>query len=199
MNHERLPSRDEAWALLCEYTRSDSLRKHARAVEAVMRAFARARGEDEERWGLTGLLHDFDYEAYPDPAEHTVAGGRILRERGYPEDLIHAVQAHNERNGLGLTREADLDRVLFAVDELTGFVTAVALVRPGKSIHEVEPRSVRKKLKDKRFAASVDREEVRRGMEELGVEADEHIRFVIDALRGIDVEIGLQGTHARES
>jgi putative nucleotidyltransferase with HDIG domain len=199
MNDQRLPSRDEAWDLLCEYTKSESLRKHARAVEAVMRAFARERGEDEERWGITGLLHDFDYEAYPDPAEHTLAGGKILRERGYPDDVVHAIQAHNERNGLGLERKADLDRVLFAVDELTGFVIAVALVRPNKSIHEVAPKSVRKKLKDKSFAASVDREEVRRGMEELGVEPDQHIRSVIEALRTIDVEIGLEGTYPRES
>ncbi len=195
----RLPERDEAWALLCEHTKSDSLRKHALAVEAVMRAAARDRGADEALWGLTGLLHDFDYEAWPDPAEHTVAGGRILRERGYPEALVHAVQAHNEANGLGLAREAELDRVLFAVDELTGFVTAVALVRPSKSIHEVTPRSVKKKLKDRRFAASVNREEVARGMEELGVEPDAHMQFVIDALKPVAAEIGLAGTGAGDA
>lgn len=196
MQAERLPGRDEAWALLCEYTKSDSLRKHARAVEEVMRAYAAARGEDVELWGLTGLLHDFDYEAYPTAAEHTVAGGRILREKGYPSALIHAIEAHNEANGLGLTRDALMDKVLFACDELAGFVTAVALVRPTKSVHEVTPESVRKKLKDKRFAASVNREEVRRGMEELGVDPETHMQFVIDALRRIAPEIGLEGTGA---
>lgn len=194
METNPMPTRDEAWALLCEYTKSDSLRKHALAVEAVMRAYAAERGEDADLWGLTGLLHDFDYEAYPDPARHAAAGGEILRERGYPEALVHAIEAHNEANGLGLARSAPLDRVLFACDELAGFVTAVALVRPNKSVHEVTPESVRKKLKDKRFAASVNREEVRRGIEELGVDPDRHTQFVIDALRGIARELGLEGT-----
>jgi len=194
METNRIPTRDDAWALLCEYTQSDSLRKHALAVEAVMRAYAEEFGEDASLWGLTGLLHDFDYEAYPDPSQHAAAGGKILRERGYPQALIHAIEAHNEANGLGLTRTAPLDRVLFACDELAGFVTAVALVRPNKSVHEVTPESVRKKLKDKRFAASVSREEVRRGAEELGVDPDTHTQFVIDALRRIAPELGLAGT-----
>ena len=194
MMESRTPSREEAWELLCEYTQSDSLRKHARAVEEVMRAYARQHGEDEELWGITGLLHDFDYERHPDPAEHTVAGGRVLAERGYPAEMIHAIQAHNPANGLGLKRDALLDKVLFASDELTGFIFAVALVRPSKAVREVTPKSVKKKLKDKRFAASVNREEVRQGMEELGVEPDEHIRFLVAALTGIDTEIGLAGT-----
>lgn len=194
MTADRLPTREEAWGLLCEYTQSESLRKHARAVEEVLRAYARKHGEDEHLWGLTGLLHDFDYERYPDPAEHTLAGGKILRERGYPETLVHAIEAHNPANGLERARDALLDKVLFASDELTGFVTAVALVRPSKSIHEVEPRSVKKKLKEKGFAAGVNRDEVRQGMEELGVEPDQHIQFIIDALRPIAAEIGLEGT-----
>ena len=198
MNEERLPSREEAWCLLCEYTQGESLRRHARAVEEVMRAYARRLGEDEHMWGLTGLLHDFDYEAYPDPAEHTVAGGTILRERGYPEEIVHAIQAHNDANGLGLSRNSAMAKVLYACDELAGFITAVSLVRPSKSIHEVKPKSVKKKLKDKSFAASVNRDEVRQGMDELGVEPDEHIQFVIDAMRPIAAEIGLQGTFPAE-
>ena len=194
MNEQRIPSREEAWSLLCEYTQSESLRRHARAVEAIMRAYARKFGEDEELWGLTGLLHDFDYEAYPEPTEHTVAAGTILRERGYPESVIHAIQSHNPANGLGIKRTNLMDKVLFACDELAGFLTAVALVRPSKSIHDVKPKSVKKKLKEKNFAASVNREEVWRGMEELGVDPDEHIQFLIDALRPIAAEIGLQGT-----
>jgi putative nucleotidyltransferase with HDIG domain len=194
MTDTPLPSRDDAWALLCEYTQSESLRKHALAVEAVMRAAARRHGHEEHLWGLTGLLHDFDYERWPDPADHTVAGGRILRERGYPEELVHAIQAHNEANGLGLKREAILDQVLFANDELTGFITAVALVRPSRRIHEVEPKSVLKKLKDKRFAASVNRDEVRQGMEELGVEPAPHIQFIVDALIPLAAELGLAGS-----
>ncbi len=188
-----MPDREEAWALLCEYTKSDSLRKHARAVEEVLRAYAAELGEDEDLWGMTGLLHDFDYEMYPDPAQHAAAGGRILRERGYPEALVRAVEAHNEANGLGLARTSALDKTLFACDELAGFVTAVALVRPNRSVHEVTPESVRKKLKDKRFAASVNREEVRRGIEELGVDPERHMQFVIDALRRIAPELGLEG------
>jgi putative nucleotidyltransferase with HDIG domain len=188
-----MPTRDEAWTLLCEYTKSDSLRKHALAVEEVMRAYAVHFGGDVEAWGLVGLLHDFDYEAYPEPTDHTVAGGRILREKGYPEPIVHAIQAHNEANGLGLAREELMDKVLFACDELTGFITAVALVRPTKSVRDVTPQSVRKKLKDKRFAASVNREEVRRGPEELGVDFDGHVQFVIDALCSIAPEIGLEG------
>jgi putative nucleotidyltransferase with HDIG domain len=191
MSEPRIPTREEAWELLCEHTQSDSLRKHARAVEEVMRAYARHYGEDEELWGITGLLHDFDYERHPDPQEHTVAGGKILRERGYPEEIVHAIQAHNEANGLGLAREALLDKVLFASDELTGFIIAVALVRPNKAVGDVTPKSIKKKLKDKRFAASVNREEVRVGMEELGVDPDEHMTFLVAALTGIAPEIGL--------
>lgn len=194
MTEPRCPTREEAWDLLCEYTQSDSLRKHARAVEEVMRAYARHYGADEELWGITGLLHDFDYERYPDPGEHTVAGGKILREKGYPEEIVHAIQAHNERNGLGLARNALLDKTLFASDELTGFIIAVALVRPGKTVSDVTPRSIKKKLKDKRFAASVNREEVRRGMEELGVDPDGHMTFLVQALTRIAPEIGLGST-----
>lgn len=191
MNEERLPSREEAWCLLCEYTQGESLRRHARAVEEVMRAYARRLGEDEHMWGLTGLLHDFDYEAYPDPAEHTVAGGTILRERGYPEEIVHAIQAHNDANGLGLSRNSAMAKVLYACDELAGFITAVSLVRPSKSIHEVKPKSVKKKLKDKAFAAAVSRQDIALGIEELGVDPTEHIQRCIDAMRAEKERLGL--------
>ncbi len=187
-----LPSRDEAWNLLCEYTKSESLRNHARAVEQVMRAYARKWGEDEELYGIVGLLHDFDYEQYPTMEDHPYKGAEILRERGYPEEVITAIMSHASYTGI--PRETRLAKTLFAVDELAGFMFAVTFVRPSKSIHEVKPKSVKKKLKQPSFAASVNREDIEQGIAELGADRDEHIQFVIDALKEIDEELGLRGT-----
>lgn len=184
--------RDQAWDILCEYTKSESLRRHARTVEAVMRHFARKHGEDEEAWGVAGMLHDFDYEIHPTIEHHPQDGSPILAERGVPEEIRTAILGH--ANHTGVERETLMARVLYAVDELSGFVTAVALVRPSKSIHEVKPKSVKKKLKDKSFAAKVNRDEIRESMEELGVDPTEHMQEVIDAMRGVAEEIELQGT-----
>ncbi len=181
--------RDAAWELLCEFTKGDGLRKHGLAVEAVMRHFAQARGEDAERWGIVGLLHDFDYEAHGE--RHPAAGAPILRERGYPEDVVAAILGHS--NETGVKRETAMARALFAVDELTGFVTAVALVRPSKSIVDVETKSVRKKLKDKAFARAVNRDEVAQGAEEFGMELNDLIGEVIVAMRGVAKELDLAG------
>ncbi|MFH0946012.1 MAG: HDIG domain-containing metalloprotein [Planctomycetota bacterium] len=186
-----MKNREEALALLHEYTQSDSLQKHALSVEAVMRHFARKLGEDEEGWGLTGLLHDFDYERHPTAEEHPVVGCRILEERGYPHEIIQAILGHAEHTHT--PRETAMARHLFACDELAGMITAVALVRPNKSIHEVEVKSVKKKLKDKSFARTVNRDDVKKGMEELGVEPTEFIAEVIAAMRGVAKEIGLDG------
>lgn len=187
-----LPSRADAWELLCEYTQSDSLRKHGRAVEHVMRAYARKFGGDEDLYGLVGLLHDFDYERFPTPEEHPSTGAKILRERGYPEEVITAIMAHAPYTGV--PRDTQVAKAIFACDELTGFIFAVTFVRPSKSIREVKPKSVRKKLKQRSFAASVNRAEVEQGIAELGVDRDEHIQFIIDALCEIDEEIGLRGS-----
>ena len=184
--------RQAAWELLCEYTKGDGLRKHGLAVEAVMRHFARRHGEDEETWGITGLLHDFDYERYPTEEQHPVEGSKVLRERGYPEEVVVAILGHADYTGV--PRDTLLAKTLFAVDELAGFVTAVALVRPNKSVLEVEPRSVRKKLKDKAFARSVNRDDIVQGVEELGVDLDEHTAEVIAAMRGAAAELGLAGS-----
>jgi len=183
--------RAAAMALLREYTKSESLLKHALAVEAAMRAYARKYGEDEEQWGVVGLLHDFDYEIHPTAAEHPAEGARILAERGYPEDVVYAIQAHGEI--LGLPRKRKMDQALYAVDELAGFIIAVALVRPSKSIAEVDVAAVRKKMKDKAFARAVHREQIAAGAEELGVPLDEHVAAVIAALQSIAGELGLQG------
>jgi putative nucleotidyltransferase with HDIG domain len=182
----------DALKLLHEYTESDSLRKHAYAVEAAMRAYAKKYGEDEEKWAITGLLHDFDYEKYPSPEEHTIVGSRILQELGYPEDVIYAIRAHANYNEL--KRDTLLSKALFACDELAGFVMAVAMVRPNRSLYEVEVKSVKKKLKDKAFARGVNRDDVYQGAEELGVDLDEHIAFVIDALKAVAAKLGLEGT-----
>jgi len=184
-----MPTRIEAWDLLCEYTKGDSLRKHARAVEAVMRAYARRLGEDEEKWGVTGMLHDFDYEMYPNPPDHPVKGSEVLRERGYDEEIRRAILGH--ANYTGVPRDTVLARGLYACDELTGFVVACALVRPN-GIWDLESRSVKKKLKDKAFARTVNREEVYEGAEELGVDLGEHIDFIIAALREVAGEVGLE-------
>ncbi len=185
-----------------DYTASDSLRKHMLAVEAAMRAYARKYGEDEERWGLAGLMHDFDYERYPNAAhsateEHPAEGVRMLRERGYPEDVLQAILGH--AGYTGVARETRMAKALFAVDELTGLITATALVKPSRSVHEVEAKSVRKKMKDKAFARGVSREDVLLGASELGVELDEHIQFVIEAMRGSAEDLGLAGSAAAGS
>jgi predicted hydrolase (HD superfamily) len=177
--------RQAAWELLCEYTKSDGLRKHGLAVEAVMRHFARKAGEDEEAWALVGLVHDFEYERYPD--EHPQKGAEIL-----PEPSVQAVLAHGDH--LGVPRETLMAKTLFAVDELAGFVTAVALVRPNKSLFEVEAASVRKKMKDKAFARSVNRDDIIKGARELGVDLDQHIGEVIEAMRAVAAELGLAGS-----
>jgi putative nucleotidyltransferase with HDIG domain len=190
------PSRSDALALVHEYTASDSLRKHMLAVEAAMRAYAHKLDGDVERWGLTGLLHDFDYERFPNDAhsateEHPAEGVRILRDRGYPEDVLEAILGH--ATYCGVPRHTPMAKALFAVDELTGLITATALVKPTRSVHDVDARSVRKKMKDKAFARGVNREDVVRGAEELGVDLDEHIQFVIEAMRAAAPEIGLAG------
>jgi putative nucleotidyltransferase with HDIG domain len=191
-----VPNRTDAWNLLCEYTQGESLRKHALAVEACVRAYARKVGADEEIWALAGLLHDFDYERWPNAEhhatqEHPYAGSLILRERGYPQEIITAILGH--ANYSGVPRVSPLDKSLFACDELAGFLTACALIKPSKSIHEVETASVKKKLKDKAFARGVSRDDVYKGAEELGVPLDEHIAFCITALRSVAPELGLQG------
>jgi putative nucleotidyltransferase with HDIG domain len=186
-----MPTRDEALALLHQHTQSESLRKHAYAVEAAMRRYAEKLGGDPDEWGLVGLLHDLDYEQYPQAPDHPTKAGEILRERGYPEHWIRAVLSHADY--LDVPRETPMEKALFAVDELTGFIVAVALVRPTKSIMDVEVRSVRKKLKDKLFAAAVSRDDLARGAEELGLPLDEHIGNVIEAMQTIAKELGLAG------
>jgi predicted hydrolase (HD superfamily) len=197
MTTSALPSRDTALALMHEYTASDSLRKHMYAVEAAMRAYAGHYGEDAERWGLTGLMHDFDYERWPNAAhsptdEHPAAGVRVLRERGYPEDVLEAILGHASYSGVA--RVSRMAKTLFAVDELTGLITATALVRPSKSVHEVDARSVRKKMKDKAFARGVNRDDVVNGAADLGVDLDWHIQFVTDAMKAHAESLGLAGT-----
>jgi putative nucleotidyltransferase with HDIG domain len=192
-----VPNRTDAWNLLCEYTQSESLRKHALAVEACVRAYARKLGGDDEIWALAGLLHDFDYERWPNAdhhptQEHPYAGSLILRERGYPEEIIAAILGH--ANYSGVPRVSPLDKTLFACDEIAGFLTACALIKPSKSIHEVETASVKKKLKDKAFARGVSRDDVYKGAEELGVPLDEHIAFCIEALRSLAPALGLNGS-----
>jgi putative nucleotidyltransferase with HDIG domain len=194
-----LPSRDEALRLQHEYTQSDSLRKHMLAVEAAMRAYATKLGGDPERWGLAGLIHDFDYERFPN-AEHSATEGhpaqgvRLLRERGWPEDILQAILAHATYSGV--PRVTPMAKALFAVDELTGLITATALVRPSRSIHEVDARSVKKKMKDKAFAKGVSRDDVLLGASEMAVDLDGHIQFVVDAMRGVAGSLGLEGTPA---
>src|SRR5436309_5957024 len=183
------PTREDAWKLVCEWISSDSLRKHLLGVEAAMRAYARRDGEDEELWGITGLVHDLDYERYPDPdTGHPRMALEELRERGYPEELLDAVAGHAEY--LNVPRTTPLAKTLFAVDELSGFISACALVRP-TGIEGMKAKSVRKKLKQPSFAAKVDRDQIRRGIEELGVDEDQHIQFVIDAMSGHADELDL--------
>lgn len=184
-----MPDRASAWNLLTEFTQSESLRKHALAVEACMRAYARKFGADEELWGTVGLIHDFDYEKYPSAQEHPYKGNEILKERGYSDEIRRAIMSHAEYTGV--TRETPLEKALFACDELAGFITACALVKPGKSLAEVEAKSVRKKMKDKAFARSVSREDITNGARELGVELDDHIAFCIEAMKAVASQLGL--------
>lgn len=193
---DSLPSRDAALALVHEYTASDSLRKHMLSVEAAMRAYAGKFGEDADRWGLTGLVHDFDYERYPNEAHsptegHPSEGVRILRSHGFPEDILTAILGHGTYTNV--PRETTMAKTLFAVDELTGLITATALVRPSKSVMEVEARSVRKKMKDKAFARGVNREDVLNGARDLGIDLDEHIAFVVRAMQSVALSLGLAG------
>ena len=182
-------SRGQAWSVLTEFTRSDGLRKHACAVEASMRAYAAHYDEDPEAWGVAGMLHDFDYEMHPRAPHHPLKGAEILLSRGVPGEIVHAILAHADYGGM--PRVSRLDRALYACDELSGFVHAVALVRPGRVITGLEPPSVRKKLKDKAFARTVNRDDVYRGASELGVDLDAHIAFVVSALTEVAPEIGL--------
>jgi len=189
--------RESAWCLLTEFTQSESLRKHALAVEACMRAYARKLGQNEELWGVVALLHDFDYEKYPNLEDHPYKGNEILKERGWPEEIRRAIMSHAEYTGV--TRDTPMEKALFACDELAGFITAVALVKPGKSLAEVDARSVRKKMKDKAFARSVNRNDIVTGAAELGVDLEEHIGFCIGAMKGIAEKLGLDGSAAKAS
>jgi putative nucleotidyltransferase with HDIG domain len=180
-------NRVESWELMCSWTRSDSLRKHMLAVEAAMRAYARRFGEDEEQWGITGLLHDMDYERHPTPDEHPMVGVRELERRGYPDDVLHAIKGHADY--LDVPRDTLMSRTLYAVDELSGFIVACALMRP-EGLENMKAKSVRKKMKQKSFAAAVSRDDIIRGAEALGVDLSEHIEFVAEALRERSGELG---------
>jgi predicted hydrolase (HD superfamily) len=189
-----MPTREEAWELLCEYTKGKSLRQHALAVETAMRACAVKYGDvdtDVDEWGLVGMLHDFDYEMFPTETEHPYKGANILCGRGYSDGFIKAIMGHATYTGV--ERDTQMAKALFATDELCGFLVACALVRPDKSLDNLEVKSVRKKLKDKAFARSVNRDDIYQGAEELGVELDEHIRFVIDSLKPVQDKIGVSG------
>lgn len=191
-----LPAREAAWALVCEFTASESLRKHMLAVECAMRASAERDGEDPERWGLAGLIHDFDYERFPNAdraadREHPSEGVRHLRSLGWPDDICEAVLGHAAYTGV--PRRTRMAQALFAVDELTGLITATALVKPSRSVHDVDAASVLKKMKDKAFARGVSREDVRQGAEELGIPLDVHVAFVIGAMQGAADRLGLAG------
>jgi putative nucleotidyltransferase with HDIG domain len=191
-----MPTRDDAWKLLCEYTQSESLRKHMFAVETCVRAYARKNGADEELWGIAALLHDFDYERWPNPEhaadkEHPAEGAKILRELGYPEEAVRAILSHADYSGV--IRQSPLEHTLFACDELAGFLTACTYVRPSKSILDLEVDSVKKRMKDKAFARGVSRDDVRKGAEELGIPLEEHIAFCIQAMRENADALGLRG------
>ena len=181
--------RDNTLEFLSHHVQTDVLMKHLLTVEASMRGYARKYSEDEERWAIAGLLHDFDWEICPTPESHPTYGAEILREAGYPEDIIRAVLTHGEHTGI--PRESLMEHTLFAVDELSGFVRAVALVRPSKSLDEVSPRSVRRKMKDKAFAKDVNRDDIAKGAGDLGVDLDEHIAFVVESMKPVSVRIGL--------
>ncbi|MGB0011652.1 MAG: HAD family hydrolase [Candidatus Sulfotelmatobacter sp.] len=215
--------RESAWCLLTEFTQSESLRKHALAVEACMRVCARKFGasyqgtpsgvpqsrprqssasapegmSEEDLWGLVGLIHDFDYEKYPSLEDHPYKGNEILKERGWPEIIRRAIMSHAEYTGV--TRDSPMEKALFACDELAGFITAVALIKPGKSLAEVDAKSVRKRMKDKAFARKVNRDDIVNGAAALGVDLDEHITFCIQALQGIAGDLGLDGSAAKSA
>ncbi len=189
-----MSEREQAWCLLTEFTQSESLRRHALAVEACMRAYAEKFSGDRELWGVVGLLHDFDYEKYPSLDDHPYKGNAILKERGYSDELRRAIMSHAEYSGV--TRDTPMEKALFACDELAGFVTAVALVKPGKSLAEVDAKSVRRKMKDKAFARNVKREDIINGAADLGVDLEEHIGFCIQALHRIADQLGLDGSAA---
>jgi putative nucleotidyltransferase with HDIG domain len=186
-----MTDRESAWGLLTEFTQSESLRKHALAVEACMRSYARKYSADEDLWGTVGLLHDFDYDQYPSLDDHPYKGNEILKERGYSEEIRRAIMSHAEYTGV--TRDSQMEKTLFACDELAGFITACALVKPSKSLAEVEAKSVRKKMKDKAFARSVNRDDIVQGAADLGVDLEEHIGFCIEAMKGIAEQLGLDG------
>jgi putative nucleotidyltransferase with HDIG domain len=183
------PTREDAWQLLCEWTESPNLRKHALAVEAAMRAHARRLGQDEDAWAAIGLIHDFDYEKNPTMETHVHVGAKVLRERGWPEAWVRAVEGHAEY--MGVPRDSDMAKCLFAVDELTGFLTAASLVRPDKSIAAVEVKSVLKRMKEKAFARSVNRDDIVKGAEEIGMPLEDHIAFVRNAMATIADRLGL--------
>jgi putative nucleotidyltransferase with HDIG domain len=189
---QTMTQRATAWCLLTEFTQSESLRKHALAVEACMRAYARKAGADEELWGMVGLLHDFDYEKYPSAEDHPCKGSEVLEARGYSEEVRRAILSHAQYTGVA--RLSPMEKTLFACDELAGFITACALVKPGKSLAEVEAPSVRKKMKDKAFARNVHREDIIEGAADLGVDLEEHIAFCIEAMRAIAKDLGLAGS-----
>lgn len=189
-------NRDDAWNLLTTHMAKESLLKHALAVEAAMREYALRSGEDEELWGITGLLHDIDYEQYPNMEQHPFEGAKILEEAGYPPEMIQAVLAHAPHTGE--KRETSLAKTLFAVDELTGFIVAVALVRPSRSIHDVKVKSVTKKFKDRSFAALVNRDDIIEGAGDLGLEVSEHVGIVLAAMQGIAADLGLEGISSPE-
>ncbi len=182
-------NRDTTLEFLSRHVQTDVLMKHLLTVEASMRGYARKFADDEERWAIAGLLHDFDWEICPTPESHPTYGAEILREAGYPEDIIRAVLTHGEHTGI--PRESPMEHTLFAVDELSGFVRAVALVRPTKSLEEVTPRSVRRKMRDKAFAKDVNRDDILKGADELGVDLDEHIAFVVESMKPVSLRIGL--------
>ncbi len=184
--------RQTAWELLCEFTKSESLRKHGLAVETCVRAYARKFGEDEEKWGVTALLHDFDWEIHPELPDHPVKGEAILAERGVDEETRRAILSHADFTGV--PRETPLQKALFACDELAGFLTAISYVKPKRSIHEVDVASARKKMKDKAFARAVNRSDITRGAEEMGIPLDEHVAFCIQAMQANAEALGLQGT-----
>ncbi|MBE3582610.1 MAG: HDIG domain-containing protein [Limnochordaceae bacterium] len=186
-----LPSREAAWQLVCEWVQSDSLRKHLLAVEAAMRRMAERAGGDPDRWGLAGLVHDLDWERYPTREDHPYRGVEALRQAGFPEDIVHAVLAHADYTGTA--RESDMDRALYAVDELTGLITAAALVRPDHSLRTLEVKSVVKKMKEKRFAAGVDRQTIEVGAQELGLTVPELTAEALAAMQGIADQLGLAG------
>jgi putative nucleotidyltransferase with HDIG domain len=187
--------RESAWCLLTEFTQSESLRKHALSVEACMRAYARKFGSDEGLWGIVGLLHDFDYDKYPSLDDHPYKGNEILKERGYPDEIRKAIMSHADYTGV--PRDTPMEKALFACDELAGFITAAALIKPGKSLAEVDAKSVRKRMKDKAFARKVNRDDIINGAAGLGVDLEEHITFCIEALKPIADKLGLDGSAAK--